>query len=225
MLLLNFEFFEHIWFLKEIISESTIGKSVKWAVRLYFYVCYGLYANQLIQFLRKKEQQSLNKEFLTVNSWFKINSFKPIIYINLLLKSIFFYLRLHPALFKEKIDNDKQFKYLSDTDASIEWRQYCLDPLCTNYNLIIQNMFKYGSNLNLLNQTVIASSSNSTNQSSGFFSSSLMPPSLASLSRVANASQAFSSHQSLSIDQASISSTTPLSPSYVFANTNKNSSR
>jgi hypothetical protein len=54
-------------FLKELVSdEGTIGRNVKWAVRLYFYVCYGLYANQFVQFLRKKDQQSLNKEFLTV---------------------------------------------------------------------------------------------------------------------------------------------------------------
>ena len=59
--------FNYLIFFKELLSdEGTIGRSVKWAIRLYFYVCYGLYANQFVQFLRKKDQQSLNKEFLTV---------------------------------------------------------------------------------------------------------------------------------------------------------------
>ena len=137
------------------------------------------------------------------------------------MKSIFFYLRLHPALFKEKVDSDKQFKNINDTDASIEWRQYCLDPLCTNYNQIIQNMFKNGSNLNI-NQSFSNQLPNTNHVYQG-----LAPPSLAFLSRFANANQSssmLSSHPSISSHQASLSNLTQLSPSYVFANTNRNTS-
>ena len=151
-------------------------------------------------------------------------------------KSIFFYLRLHPAIFKEKMDSDKQFKYLIDTDASIEWRQYCLDPLCTNYNQTIQKIFKHGSSLNLselsLNQNVtynIASNPPSQTRTSGV-GYPIIPPTLASLSKLTHESQSnFSSSLSnsqisMTVDQTPLSNLMPLSPSYLFANTNRNSS-
>jgi hypothetical protein len=147
------------------------------------------------------------------------------------LKSIFFYLRLHPALFKEKIDSDKQLRYLTDADASIEWRQYCLDPLCTNYNQTIQKIFKHGSMINLsdvcLNQTVTYNiANNATNQTSEFFP--LIPPTLASLSKSTHESQSLNQtniQMSASIDQTALSNLIPLSPSYLFANTNRNTSK
>lgn len=40
--------------------------SVKWSVRLYFYVCYGFYSNHFIQYVKKKEPQMLTKDFFTV---------------------------------------------------------------------------------------------------------------------------------------------------------------
>jgi hypothetical protein len=140
---------------------------------------------------------------------------------------------LHPALFKEKIDSDKQFKYLTDGDASIEWRQYCLDPLCTNYNQTIQKIFKHGSIINLsdvcLNPTVTYNIANNVPiQTSEFFP--LMPPTLASLSKLTHESQNDSSlnqtniQTSVSIDQSSLSNLIPLSPSFLFANTNRNTS-
>jgi len=99
-------------------NDDIAWRNLKWSIRLFFYVCYGLYANQFIQYLRKKDANILNKEFLT---------------------STFYYLRLHPSLFKEKVDTEKQFKQLtSDLDVSLEWRRYCLDPLCTNFNEVVQ---------------------------------------------------------------------------------------
>jgi hypothetical protein len=50
-----------------------------------------------------------------------------------------FYLRIHPFLFKDKADTEKQFKNYSD-ETSLEWRQYCLDSFFTNYNQVIQDM-------------------------------------------------------------------------------------
>jgi hypothetical protein len=64
--------------------------------------------------------------------------------LNFRIKSASFYLRLHPALLKEKTETEKQPKQRSE-DISLEWRQYCLDPLCTNFNQVIQNMFINGS--------------------------------------------------------------------------------
>ncbi|RMZ98568.1 hypothetical protein BpHYR1_034019 [Brachionus plicatilis] len=101
-------------------EDSISYRNVKWSVRLYFYVCYGLYGNLFIQFIRKKDQTSINRDFLL---------------------SIIFYLRLHPSLFPEKNDSEKQLKYNND-DLSLEWRQYCLDPMCTNYNSSVQKLLK-----------------------------------------------------------------------------------
>jgi hypothetical protein len=76
-----------------------------------------------MHFLRKKDQQCLNKEFLN---------------------STFFYLRLHPTLFKEKVDHNHEKQQISadSADLSLEWRQYCLDPLYTNYSQTIQEMLQ-----------------------------------------------------------------------------------
>jgi hypothetical protein len=51
---------------------------------------------------------------------------------------------LHPAFLKEKTDTEKQSKQKVE-DTSLEWRQYCLDPLYTNYNQVVQNLLKNGS--------------------------------------------------------------------------------
>jgi hypothetical protein len=40
--------------------------NVKWSIRLYFYVCYGFYPYQFMQYIKKKEHQNIIKEFLTV---------------------------------------------------------------------------------------------------------------------------------------------------------------
>ncbi len=47
--------------------DEIAWRSVRWSVRLYFYVCYGLYANQFLQFIRKKDQNLLSKDFLAVS--------------------------------------------------------------------------------------------------------------------------------------------------------------
>lgn len=58
---------------------------------------------------------------------------------------MFVYLRLHPNLFneskllKDKIDQDK-INTKQSNDESFEWRQYCLDPLYTNFNQVVQNI-------------------------------------------------------------------------------------
>ena len=58
-------------------------------------------------------------------------------------------MRLHPNLFnenkaiKEKLENEKNSK---QEDDSFEWRQYCLDPLFTNFNQVMQNMDNYTKN-------------------------------------------------------------------------------
>ena len=57
---------------------------------------------------------------------------------------MFVYLRLHPNLFNEvkllKAEPEKTLKQVSHEDDSLEWRQYCLDPLYTNFNQVLQNM-------------------------------------------------------------------------------------
>ncbi len=63
---------------------------------------------------------------------------------------MFVYLRLHPNLFNEakllKTEPEKSIKQMHHDDDSLEWRQYCLDPLYTNFNQIIQNMDNYSVN-------------------------------------------------------------------------------
>lgn len=51
----------------ETYTEGMIWPNVKWSIRLFFYVCYGLYTNQFIQFMKKKDQNSISKDFLTVS--------------------------------------------------------------------------------------------------------------------------------------------------------------
>lgn len=51
-------------------------------------------------------------------------------------------MRLHPSILLDKNDSDKQFKNLND-DFTFEWRQYCLDPICTNFNSSMQKLLKY----------------------------------------------------------------------------------
>ena len=129
-------------------------------------------------------------------------------------------MRVHPALLKEKIDNEKQFKHLIDTDASLEWRQYCLDPLCTNYNQVIQNVFKHGSHLNL-NQSFLGNTATTLNNiPNNSMYSLLMPP---SLPKFINPSQTpVTLSQYGYADQTPTSSQLmPLSPSYIFSNTNR----
>lgn len=57
---------------------------------------------------------------------------------------MFVYLRLHPNLFNEvkslKPEPEKPLKQSPSEDDSLEWRQYCLDPLYTNFNQVIQSM-------------------------------------------------------------------------------------
>lgn len=48
------------------IGDSISYRNVKWSVKLYFYVCYGLYGNQFIQFIKKKDHLSINRDFLMV---------------------------------------------------------------------------------------------------------------------------------------------------------------
>ena len=58
---------------------------------------------------------------------------------------MFFYLRLHPGMLREKFDASASEKHQPKQyaeDLSIEWRQYCLDPICTNYNQIVRNVLK-----------------------------------------------------------------------------------
>jgi hypothetical protein len=160
-------------------NDEISWRSVRWAVRLYFYVCYGLHAHHFLQFIKKKDQHLLNKDFLA---------------------SVFFYIRLHPGLFY----SEKQSK--SASDRSLEWRQYCLDPLFTNYNDVIQSMLK--NNLNLNSIASIGGSNaqaNTTSSSKVLFSN---PPPL-SLPNVNTASH--------SIDHSSpFYRNTPLSPSFIF---------
>ncbi len=148
---------------------------------------------------------------------------------------MFFYLRLHPGIFKDKIDSEKQFKNFTD-DASLEWRQYCLDPLCTNYNQVIQNMFKHGSNLNLshimstqvgtINNNLEANHTNLLSKNTSGIYSMIS----SSLSKFSNSNQTplslnYLNYQNLSneiYDQSF--NFVPLSPSLVFANTNTSSS-
>lgn len=99
--------------------NELVLSSVKWSIRLYFYVCYGFNGNQLMQYLKKKDSMILAKE-----------SFMKIL----------FYLRMNPSLLKDKSDSDKISSKQTSEDQSIEWRRFCLDPLCTNYNQVIQNM-------------------------------------------------------------------------------------
>ena len=115
-------------------------------------------------------------------------------------KSVFFYIRLHPGLFY----SEKQFKPI--TDRSLEWRQYCLDPLYTNYNNVIQNMLK--NNLNM-NNTVASTTSIQPNH---FPNKIIFNPPPLSLSNIG----------SNSTDQSSpFLQNTQLSPSYLFSLTNK----
>lgn len=110
-------------------------------------------------------------------------------------------MRLHPALLKEKVDIERQLKQITE-DISLEWRQYCLDPLCTNYNQCIQKLLKsspitnIGANLN-------------NNQSPA----NKLPSQLTILNEQQH------SMNYLSHDQSYL--TVPLSPSYIFAANNK----
>jgi hypothetical protein len=109
--------------------NEIIWRSTKWSVRLFFFVCYGLYSNNFIQYIRKKEASLINSNFLN---------------------SIIFDLRLHPGLFKDKNDlAEMKSKFQSDSNWS-EWRHYCLDPLYTNYNQIIESLLKLDSKITLL---------------------------------------------------------------------------
>lgn len=59
--------------------NETALSSVKWSVRLYFYVCYGFNASQLIQYLKRRDPQILTKESFTVNQFhLYLNSFTTI---------------------------------------------------------------------------------------------------------------------------------------------------
>ena len=146
-------------------------------------------------------------------------------------------MRLHPGIFKDKIDNEKQFKHFTD-DASIEWRQYCLDPLCTNYNQVIQNMFKQGSILNLGHlmpaqtgpiSTNLEANHNSTHlqskNTSGFYSALSSSLSKFSNSNLTPLPFNYLNYQSFASEIHDHSSNfVPLSPSLIFANTNSHSS-
>jgi hypothetical protein len=116
-------------------------------------------------------------------------------------------LRLHPALLKEKIDStEKQSQKQPIDDVSREWRQYCLDPICTNYSQIIQNMLAT-STLNKI------SPQNRTQKSI---------TNKTSVSSSAGSSLALSIHQQQS--QNSVESTlVAQSPSYLFINSNRTS--
>jgi hypothetical protein len=75
-----------------------------------------------------------------------------------------FYLRINPSLFKEKADTEKQFKNYSE-ETSLEWRQYCLDSLFTNYNQTIQNISLNIYNTNNLANYLTNSSGGNLNNS------------------------------------------------------------
>ena len=163
--------------------------NVRSSVRLYFYVCYGLFTNQFIQFLRKKDQHLINKDFIT---------------------SVFFYLRLHPALLREKLETEKQFKHNLVEDISLEWRQYCLDPLCTNFSQVVQNML----------------ASSSTPRPSPPNKSTTANTNLPAMSQSVGSNSNASSSLLVTIQQQNYNdqqgySPMPISPSFLFANTNR----
>lgn len=129
-----------------------------------------------------------------------------------------FYLRLHPALIKERVDNEKQMKQNSELDYSVEWRQYCLDPLFTNYDRVIRNIIQSSS------LTISKNSPPKIGQSS-------VTSKLPSIGSAPNASSSLI----LSLQQQQFNvpsdhfyasgsigySPMPISPSFIFANSNR----
>ena len=65
-----FKFVTNDQLIKSTQYDEIAWRSVRWSVRLYFYVSYGLYANQFLQFIRKKDQHLLSKDFLAVSILF-----------------------------------------------------------------------------------------------------------------------------------------------------------
>lgn len=112
---------------------------------------------------------------------------------------------MHPGLFNTEKQQVKQI-----SDRSLEWRQYCLDPLFTNYNDVIQNMLKNSLNLHSLSSGPQIPSNISQKT---YFQPNPNYPTPLSLSNISNYS---------SIDQSSpFLRNTPLSPSSLFSLTNK----
>lgn len=194
-------------------TDDITWQSVKFSVRLMFYVCYGLYSNQFLLFLRKKDNNAINKEFLTV--W-RVSFYFLFIFSTIRLnfewcefKSILFYLRVHPSLTREKVDTDKHFKQTSNCDDfSLEWRQYCLDPLCTNYNQTLQEMHKL-SNTSMLSLSLFNSIRQSKHQQQQL-NSKLSANQLTPL--ILN---------NPNVNEQSFHNQLPISPSYLFAMNNR----
>lgn len=178
-----------------LVNEIALS-SVKWSVRLYFYVLYGFNASQLIQYLKRRDPQILTKEAFT---------------------QIFFYVRMNPSLLKDKSDSDKQIKILSD-DISLEWRRYCLDPLCTNYNEVIQNM---QNGCAKTDQTSVVNNFYNKNADTLEEYKYLLTPT-STTSNVSSSTEKINSLLTLNnIQDANGSSQPLLSPSYLFASNNK----
>lgn len=168
---------------------------MKWSIRLFFYACYGLFPTQFILNLRKKDHHLINKEFI---------------------RSTAFYLRLHPSLLREKGDStvEKQLKQTAPNcdDYSLEWRQYCLDPMCTNFNQVINELGRSHTAASLLyglaNPALAASSRVASRVANVNSSASLSPFLLGSQSLLASEPSGY------------VSFPPPLSPSGLFSSSN-----
>lgn len=136
-------------------------------------------------------------------------------YFCVFLKTTAFYLRFHPALMREKIESSsekQQFKQSAPNcdDYSLEWRQYCLDPACTNYNQVIFDMIKSGGST--------ATSNLLKTSSSSIYTLLNRPPSASHSHRTA-ASSVLSPLilSAATSDSAYVSFPPPISPAGLFA--------
>ena len=109
------------------------------------FLCLLWFLSLSVHAIYKKERTSKYYQRISYSNFFK----KYFIFLShkfKIFKNTIFYLRLHPNLFnenktiKEKLENSKQ------EDDSFEWRQYCLDPLYTNFNQVMQNLDNFTNN-------------------------------------------------------------------------------
>lgn len=123
---------------------------------------------------------------------------------------------MNPCLLKDKSDSDKQIKISSD-DISLEWRRYCLDPLCTNYNEVIQNMQNVSSKTN---QTSVVNNFYKHADTLEEYKYLLTPTS--TTSNISSSTEKINNILTLNhVQDANGSSQPLLSPSYLFASNNK----